>query len=740
MSNKVHLKKKRPHGANPQAQFREPTRQRSFIEQTIQTALYFHQSGNFQQAEEYYLQALAADPNNPSANNLLGTLYYQSGDLAAAAPLVEKAIQAQPYFVEAHNLLGSIHHALGHYEKAIISYRKVLDYQPDYAMAHNNLGIALMDIGQFRAALDSYQRALEIQPGYVDAYANRGIAYRHLGQIDDAIASYGHALLLRPDFVGAYPNFSSLMILCKILPASISSASDRKKLLINCLNRNDLQSQNFFHASFNELFWGDTLAEAQKFISAGENSEVYRHFINESSLSNLFSEQLFLLMLRKTIIADPFAEKFLTSLRKGLAMLLATKELDEQFYRWMTPLVCAMAQQCFWNEYVFQTTVGEAEFLSEINAQLRVANSLTTQKSIVYLALLACYAPLYNHAPAENIPENPATNDRDFSELIRIQLFEPRKEKKLSAEIRSFSEISDEISQLVKQQYEENPYPRWTGFSMIPSTPFSDWLRQEIAPNSPDDLPTSERPEVLIAGGGTGRQPIGCAATYRNSSVVAIDLSLASLAYAKRKADELGITNIEFIEGDILALHKLGKTFDIIECSGVLHHMSDPKKGLEILVDLLRPSGYLQIGLYSEFARQHIVAAREYVKDHAFAPTVKGIRDCRQALFALPDDEHAKLVTIGQDFYATSTVRDLIFHVQEHRYTLPQISELLEELNLEFLGFAIGMGVKNAYLAEHGDDPGAISLVNWHLYEQKNPGTFFGMYNFWVRKKPPLGS
>lgn len=732
MSNKVRLKKKITHGANLQDKASELARQGSLHSRTIQMALNLHRGGYFQQAAEYYRQVLVADPTNPSANNLLGALYYQSGNIAAAAPLVEKAIQVKPDYVEAHNLLGSIHHALGHYEKAIASYRKALDYQPDFAMAHNNLGIVFEACGQYQAALDCYQKALDLQPGYADAHANRGIVYRHLGRVEDAIVSYGLALILRPDFPEAYYNFSTLMRLRKILPASLGSARDRKDLLVNCLNRNDLETQNFFRASFHELFSADNLLEAQKFIAAEENSESILQLLWESPLGSLLSEQLFLLVLRKTVIADPLAERFLTRLRKGLARLLATQEMDEQFYSRLMPVVCAMAQQCYWNEYVFQATEEEASFLSGITEQLQIADSLTSKKSLICLAMLACYAPLDTYTLAEKIPE---ITDPNFSELIRIQIVETRKERELSLRMQIFSEIGDEISQLVKQQYEENPYPRWTGISMVPPKPFIDCLRQYIAPNSPENLLAIEKPEVLIAGCGTGLQPITCALSYWNSSIIAIDLSLASLAYAKRKANELGVSNIDFMQGDILALDNLDKTFDVIECSGVLHHMSDPKKGIGVLVDLLRPSGYMKIGLYSELARQHIVAAREFVKRQGFSPTISGIRECRQALFALPDDDVAKPVTIGQDFYATSTVRDLIFHVQEHRFTLPEISMLLEEFNLEFLGFDIGIEVKNSYLADHAADPGAICLSDWHDYELNNRGTFFGMYNFWVRKK-----
>ena len=71
----------------------------------------------------------------------------------------------------------------------------------------------------------------------------------------------------------------------------------------------------------------------------------------------------------------------------------------------------------------------------------------------------------------------------------------------------------------------------------------------------------------------------------------------------KRKTNELGIKNLEYVQGDILDIYKLGKTFDVIECSGVLHHMKNPEKGLSSLVKVLRPGGMLKLALYSEIGR-----------------------------------------------------------------------------------------------------------------------------------------
>ena len=116
-----------------------------------------------------------------------------------------------------------------------------------------------------------------------------------------------------------------------------------------------------------------------------------------------------------------------------------------------------------------------------------------------------------------------------------------------------------------------------------------------------------------MAGCGTGQHSISTALRFANSEVLAVDLSLSSLAYAKRKTQELGIANISYMQADILDLNKLDEKFDLIECAGVLHHMDDPMAGWKILKNCLKDSGLMKIALYSELARLDIIKMREEI-------------------------------------------------------------------------------------------------------------------------------
>jgi SAM-dependent methyltransferase len=217
--------------------------------------------------------------------------------------------------------------------------------------------------------------------------------------------------------------------------------------------------------------------------------------------------------------------------------------------------------------------------------------------------------------------------------------------------------------------------------------------------------------------------------------VLALDLSLTSLAYAVRKTRELGVANVEYRQADILALGALAERFDVVDCTGVLHHLEDPVAGWRILCSLLRPGGVMRIGLYSEIARRHVVRAREFIAAGGFPPTPEGIRACRAAILARSDDALLARVARGEDFYSLSACRDLIFHVQEHRFTLPQIAGIIGDLDLGFVGFEwADPDAAARYRARFPEDRALTDLGNWHRLETDRPDTFVLMYQFWVRK------
>jgi len=223
---------------------------------------------------------------------------------------------------------------------------------------------------------------------------------------------------------------------------------------------------------------------------------------------------------------------------------------------------------------------------------------------------------------------------------------------------------------------------------------------------------------------------ISSASRFKDCDVLAIDLSLSSLAYAKRKTEELGFSNIEYVQADILDIGALNRKFDIIESGGVLHHMGDPMAGWKALADCLNTGGIMNIGLYSESARQHIVKIRNEIKKSNIDSNDDAMRSFRDHIVSSKKIHH-KLIISSSDIYSMSTFRDLLFHVQEHRFSIPQIKDCLERLGLIFCGFE-HHNMSTFYKEFSKND--VYCLDKWDEYEKDNPKTFVEMYQFWCQR------
>jgi SAM-dependent methyltransferase len=213
--------------------------------------------------------------------------------------------------------------------------------------------------------------------------------------------------------------------------------------------------------------------------------------------------------------------------------------------------------------------------------------------------------------------------------------------------------------------------------------------------------------------------------------MLAVDLSLSSLCYAKRKTPASFADRIEYVQGDILMLGGIGRSFDLIDCGGVLHHMADPFEGWRVLLTLLRPGGIMHLGFYSEIARRDLVAARAFIAERGYASTPADIRRCRQDLLNTP------LGTVSRfgDFFSTSECRDLLFHVQESRMTIPVIKDFIDRHGLKFIGFDLDDAATQNFCALFSANGWSMTdLDKWDAVERQYPDTFANMYMFWVQK------
>ena len=656
----------------------------------------------------------AQDPPQDQLQSVINL--YSQGQLQQALKQAETLVQQFPQSPVLFNIQGAVLKGLGQLDLSIQAYNKAIAIKPDNAEAFNNMGNALKEQGKLEEAIEAYNKAIIIKPDNAEAYYNMGIVLKEQGRLEEAIEAYNKALAIKPDNAEAYINMGIALkgLVFKQpnpgLQKSITSLLDRKSFV---------RPSEVASAAISLLKLEPKLKQHLQTSSSA---------VPEPKLPEVITDLSELPLLLKLMSVCPLPDLDLENLFSELRASLLVSISDLTGSPGELKFQSALALQCFTNEYIYNQSEHEDASLAALEVAVKQALSNGDQPNPQSVLCLASYRPLNQYEWSRSL----LVTD-EIEDVFTRQVVEPNQESQIKTTLPVLEAITDKVSSKVRDQYEVSPYPRWvnTGLRSKPA-PISKLVEEIKLKLFDNKITKAEAPNTLIAGCGTGQHSIGTAACFKGSKILAIDLSLSSLSYAKRKTEELGIQNIDYMQADILHLGKLDKQFDIVESAGVLHHMDDPVAGWRVLTDCLKPGGLMKIGLYSELARQHIVEMRQEISKAGIGSSDAAMKSLRATVMA-SDLKHHKRILNFSDFYSLSELKDLLFHVQEHRFTIPQIQDCLAELGLEFCGFEANKIVSHFKQTNTGaDDP--YDLDKWQAYEEANPSAFAGMYQFWCQK------
>ena len=713
-------------------------------------ALICEEKGENEKAIRLYEKCAKSFPNHIYSKLNLSFLYYKLNHLEIAEIIIEEAIQLKPSLPNGHCIRGLILKGLDKYDESRLSLEKAIELDKNYFDAYINLGLLNKDSNKYNEAEEYYLKALEINNKSAIAHLNLGACYKEKQDLDKAILHTKMAIEIDNELENCYLNLATIynqigdykkslslakkeLLLHKHSELSYqliselikkgevlnTSEKDNRELLENLLNRKDISHRELF-GNINSLISKEILEELSILESKLYENNKFNILIKDKELVKALSLLIF---------CSPLWEKVLGNIRKNILLNYIEKDkINNSIFNF----IIGLGSQCFLNEYVYYISTEEKDKLKELK---KIINNNKNQD--YKLAIISCYQSL-SSINDEIINLNTyIPNKKELNNLLNLQFKELNAEKMISKGIKKIGNIKDSTSKEVKNQYELNPYPRWryNSYAKENKLNFLSVINSEISPNTikPNSVQlTNKKINILIAGCGTGIQIIE-ASRYSNCEITAIDLSNSSISYAKRKVDEYGLKNINFIEMDLLELTSLNKRFDLIECSGVLHHMNEPSKGLSNLFDVLEPEGFLKLGLYSKYAREEILKARKLIKEKDIKPNIDGIRNFRNDLLN-GEIKEVNEISNWSDFYSTSMCRDLCFHTHENCYTLIEIKNMLKVSNLEFLGFTLSKEIRDKYQIDNKDKDSLKNLELWDKFEKLNPNSFREMYQFWSRK------
>jgi len=237
----------------------------------------------------------------------------------------------------------------------------------------------------------------------------------------------------------------------------------------------------------------------------------------------------------------------------------------------------------------------------------------------------------------------------------------------------------------VRAFYESHPYP----------APLRDLDRHRELYRNPDrrralslllwplEEPRTDR-EILVAGCGTSQAAIH-ALREPDAHVTAIDISETSLHHTRELQRKYGLRSLDLRRLAIEDVGELGRSFDQIVCTGVLHHLPDPDIGLRSLRSVLSPDGAMHVMVYAPYGRAGIYMMQEYCRLLGVGASEAELRDLGTTIGALSSDHPiVEVARRTKDFTYSDALADALLHPQDRSYTVPQLYAWLERCGLSF--------------------------------------------------------
>jgi 2-polyprenyl-3-methyl-5-hydroxy-6-metoxy-1,4-benzoquinol methylase/Flp pilus assembly protein TadD len=675
-------------------------------------------NGSYETVLEKGLLLCKEFPERSDLFNVLGVTYKKIGNFNLAVKNLKKAIDLNPSFFIAMYNLGNLFNENNKKEKAIELYQKVIEVNPSYSMAFNNCAMAYRDLNQPDMAMECLLNAINADKKNYHALSNIGILHIEKANYEEAVSFFIRSIKINSRQPYIWENLANVM---SVIPIKEYDAQKVEIFIVLLEKKNLIQPRKVVFNIINLIKLDPQFATLAMII---------KNDFNNKNLKKIFeiinNMPLFLKILKYYIIPDIEIENILTKLRKKILMH-SSADLEQEI---IINFQKSLAFNCFINEYILTETKDETKKISILEKEI---NNIFQSKKIPELSnilSLLSYRDLKKYKWFSFLKKN-----FDIQDIYKAHIEDFYEEKEIKSKILSINKIKNYTSLKVKDQYENNPYPRWVT-TRINKTPLSlESLIRDLRLDIIDDLPQSFlKPLILVAGCGTGQHSIGVANRIENSKIEAIDLSFSSLSYAIRKTKELEIKNIKYFQADILELAEFKNKYDIIESVGVLHHMENPMEGWKTLVKCLRPKGLMKIGLYSKFAREKISFFKKNFVNKELLGTKSEIIEYRKKIL---QSNNPELFNISQssDFYTTSSFRDLLLHTQEHQFTLIHIKKSLFDLGLKFCGFEIAdKNIIKEFEKIYPEREDFYNLEIWHNFEKENKDIFSGMYQFWVQK------
>ena len=424
--------------------------------------------------------------------SIWGNVRWRAGPLRAdaVACVTSVMIAVSPNLALARFNLANVLSDQGRPDAAVAQYNQVLAIDSNHAETHGNLGTALMALGQPADAMSHFERAVALKPDFFEAYENLGQAYMATGDVRSAILAAGRALELRDTMAGKiyfaqclrYGRFTADNGRFRqlALRALAEGWTHPRELVAVCISLIALNGAIVECVARANRAWPARLAATELFGASG--------------LDALVQDNLLRCLLECAPLTEVGFERLLANVR---SIMLTAAETDGACDEGLLGFYCAVARQCYENDYVYSLADGEADRALRLRASLEQALASGQECPPLWPVAVGAYFPLHTLADAQALLQR--SWPPSLSALFVQQIEEPAKERRLATEIPALTEIDGEVSRSVRQQYEENPYPRRTKLALP---------QQHTLPRLPPARADSRRADCRAAAPGYPPSPL----------------------------------------------------------------------------------------------------------------------------------------------------------------------------------------------------------------------------------------
>ena len=335
---------------------------------------------------------------------------------------------------------------------------RILVENPDDVTALNFLGGSLARTGKIAQAIQAAERVCFLSPGNALFYSNLSYLHSVTGDVQKAILVMAHAIMSDTKSTVYQTKFARMIDHLEFYKLTDETTVIKEAINV-CMGNPDIDVESFSTAWHSLLLLDPAFI---KFAALTQHDDFNKQAekVNFKELAEPLTDPFLLLGLKSLHATNVRYERTMTFFRHFFI-----SRFDDYDVETFLPFLCALAEHCNLNEYVYRCTKQEQMMADALEGKLDLSANVDVS-AMSKIALISCYKDLMQLDCAGIIAEASADSQSDaFVLLIENTVSIPTKTREyrdtISAISSSNNSMQNVVSSYVAKQYEENPYPRW---------------------------------------------------------------------------------------------------------------------------------------------------------------------------------------------------------------------------------------------------------------------------------------